>query len=44
LIELTTSSCTPGHSSPILSGLNKISGAFYLSEPESWMTWPSGRW
>jgi len=33
LIELMTISWTPGHSRPILSGLNKISGARYFSEP-----------
>ena len=43
LIDLTTISCTPGHSRPILSGLNRISGALYFSE-ESYMAWPSGKW
>ena len=33
LIELMTISCTPGHSRPILSGLNNISGALNFSEP-----------
>lgn len=32
-IELITISWTPGHSSPILSGLNNISGALYFSAP-----------
>jgi hypothetical protein len=33
LIELITISCTPGHSRPILSGLNRISGALNFSDP-----------
>jgi len=32
LIEFTTISWMPGHSCPILSGLNRISGALYFSE------------
>lgn len=42
LIEFTTSSCTPGHSSPIFSGLNRISGAYVFSD-ESYMAYPSGK-
>jgi hypothetical protein len=38
-----TISWTPGHSNPIFSGLNNISGALYFSEP-SYITCPSGRW
>ena len=37
LMEFTIISCTPGHSSPILSGLKRISGALNFSE-ESYMT------
>jgi len=41
-IEFTTISWTPGHSSPILSGLKRISGALYFSAP-SYIICPSGK-
>jgi hypothetical protein len=40
LIESTTTWCTPGYSCPIISGLNKISGARNRSEP-SWFEFAS---